>query len=292
MEPLRLIRGTPQNPTFDAARLERLIDTFELRPSDVFVCAYMRSGTSLTQQIVHLLRHGGRQDGLSYRQSLPWLEATCSPVLGPIEAPGHTSESLATVPAGTPRFFKTHASPGDLPGSQGGRHIPCKVLYVARNPKDVAVSQYHHLRDKPAYRWRMPFGEFLELFLNGRVPNGSWFDHVLAWWERCSQDPSRMLFLKYEDMVADRAAAVRTAAAFLNIPADEGVVRAVVEGTGLEAMKTNPLTRMGFGHFRKGSCGQWREYFSPEQNEAFDELYRRRMRTSGLVFSFGEGCLM
>lgn len=287
MEPFILIRGTPQNPTFDVGRLEGLIDTFELRASDVFVCAYMRSGTSWTQQIVHLLRHGGQQAGLSYRQSVPWLEATCSNVLGPIEAPGHTPESLAGVPDTTRRFFKTHAAPRDLPGSRGGGHIPCKVLYVARNPKDVAVSQYHHVRDKPAYRWRMSFAEFLDRFLAGGVPNGSWFDHVLAWWDRFRQNPSSMLFLKYEDLLTDPAAGVRAVAEFLDIPTDEGLVRRVIQGADLQAMKTHPLTRMGFGHFRKGLCGQWREYFTPEQNQAFDEHYRRRMGGSGLTFSFG-----
>ena len=292
MKQFTVIRGTPQNPTFDAAKVESLIDTFPVRPSDVFICAYMRSGTSWMQQIVHLLRHGGRQADLSYRESIPWLEAVCSSVLGPIEAPGHTLESLAAVPADTPRYFKTHATPGDLPGCGGGERIPCKVLYVARNPKDVAVSQYHHVRDKPAYRWRIPFGEFLGMFLAGEVPNGSWFDHVLTWWQRSRQDASGMLFLKYEDMLADPGRAARAVAGFLEIPVDEAVINAIVEGASIEAMKTNPLTQMGFGHFRKGQAGQWREYFTPEQNQTFDEHYRQRMHSSGLTFSFGDGRVM
>ncbi|CAN0428112.1 unnamed protein product, partial [Ectocarpus sp. 13 AM-2016] len=41
------------------------------------------------------------------------------------------------------RFFKSHSNLKQLPvGSAKG----LKVIYVARNPKDVSVSLFHHVR--------------------------------------------------------------------------------------------------------------------------------------------------
>ena len=61
-----------------------------------------------------------------------------------------------------------------------------KVIYIARNPKDSAVSLYHHAKSKPEFGFTGDFNSFCTLFLSGQVENGSWFDHVLEWY-RLSQ---------------------------------------------------------------------------------------------------------
>lgn len=55
-----------------------------------------------------------------------------------IAKPGY--EIVAAIPASTPRFIKTHFPLSMLPGILD---IGCKIIYVARNPKDVCVSWYH-----------------------------------------------------------------------------------------------------------------------------------------------------
>eukprot|EP01039_Chlorochromonas_danica_P012995 gene12995-14987_t len=74
---LAVIRGIPQNPTFDVAQYEDLIDNFAVRESDVFIATFVKAGTTWTQQIVHLLLQGGQPSGL-YGESIPWLEAVVS----------------------------------------------------------------------------------------------------------------------------------------------------------------------------------------------------------------------
>ena len=39
---------------------------------------------------------------------------------------------------------------------------------------------------------------------------------------------------------------------------------------------------------RKGQVGDWKNYFTPEQNEKFNKEYAKRMADSGLEFDFGE----
>ena len=64
---------------------------------------------------------------------------------------------------------------------------PAKYIYVARNPKDVAVSMYHNAKvfkiNETDVQFDGPWDAFFEEFLVGNVPMGSWFDHVLEWWE-------------------------------------------------------------------------------------------------------------
>ncbi len=173
---LNIIRGIPQNPLFDEGSISNIISSFELRPDDVFICTYPKSGTTWTQQIVNLLRCDGKDPPHSYCHGVPWLEtlALKNPYMASQEAQGWTLESLQTAPG--PRVFKTHANLQDLPGrSHSGA---TRVIYVARNPKDVVVSMYYHALNKKHFKFNGSFSDMFDHFYGG-----SWFNHVLDWWQ-------------------------------------------------------------------------------------------------------------
>lgn len=50
-----------------------------------------------------------------------------------------------------------------------------------------------------------------------RCENGSWFNHVLEWWEAAKADPEHILFLHYEQMLADPEGHIRKIADFAGI---------------------------------------------------------------------------
>ena len=175
---LKVIRGIPQNPTFSPSIYEDIIDNFETNDGDTFITTYVKAGTTWTQQMIHLLLRDGQPGGF-YSETVPWLEALSSEVLAQREAPGWTLDKVNNI--STPRFFKTHATVDQLP--RGLAEI--KVIYIARNPKDTAVSLYHHAKSKPEFGFTGDFKTFLRLFLLGQVENGSWFDHVLNWHREC-----------------------------------------------------------------------------------------------------------
>ena len=172
------VRGIPQNPTFDEKKFEDVIDNFVTRDGDVFIATFVKAGTTWTQQIIHLLLRNGEPGGL-YGESIPWLEATTSDFLGPREAPTWTLEKINAAPS--PRYFKTHATVEHLPRG----HAKIKTICVTRNPKDSAVSLYHHAKSKPEFQFTGDFNQFCEIFLAGQAENGSWFDHVLNWYKKC-----------------------------------------------------------------------------------------------------------
>ena len=71
------------------------------------------------------------------------------------------------MPINSPRVLKSHALHKFLPNDLIV-DPKAKVIYVARNPKDVAVSMYHfclYVNDLPNYS---SWDEFFEEFVAGR----------------------------------------------------------------------------------------------------------------------------
>lgn len=275
-----LVRGVPQNPMFDVQRFETIIDEFQTKDGDVFIATYVKAGTTWVQQIVHCLLRKGESGG-RYGESVPWLEACASSpeTIGAREAPNWTIDKINAAPA--PRYFKTHAKVQDLPRGKAG----IKVVYVARNPKDTAVSLYHHARSKPEFGFTGDFQTFLQIFLSNLAENGSWFEHVLDWKDECRRNPETHLFLKYEDIYDDTATSILKLANFLDIPIDDKMLSDTLIGVSLQDMKIN--ASIGLNHLRKGGYGGWKSMFTVQMNDLFDVMYESQMSGSELTFKFG-----
>jgi estrone sulfotransferase len=55
----------------------------------------------------------------------------------------------------------------------------CKVIYVARNPKDCCVSYFHHHKTmNDGYGYEGSFEEFADIFVKGTVGYGGYFHHL------------------------------------------------------------------------------------------------------------------
>ncbi|KAJ1448109.1 P-loop containing nucleoside triphosphate hydrolase protein [Pelagophyceae sp. CCMP2097] len=279
---LALVRGVPQNPLFDVAMFEDLIDKFETRNDDVFICTYVKAGTTWCQQIVTLLLNDGEQGDLSYGEQVPWLEALCAPdTLAHREAPGH-SRAIIDATEG-PRYFKSHATVADLPrGAAPG----VRIVAVARNPKDTVVSLFHHASSKPEFGYTGDFETFLRIFLTGHAENGSWFKHAVEWHQYSIRHPQHCLWLTYEQMIADHRGAVVQIAKFLGKPTRGPTIDRTVANSTMKSMKSNKKANIGLNHLRRGGIGGWRDYFTVSQSNCFDAA---KLAGHGLRFNFGEG---
>jgi hypothetical protein len=172
-----------------------------------------------------------------------------------------------------------------------------KIIYVARNPKDVAISTYFHNQSKAGYEgsWE----EHFQLFLHNDVGFGPYFDHVLPWWQASRKDKN-ILFLKYEDMKHDHPGNVAKLASFLDIEADSQLIESVVSLSSFQSMTSNETTNFEWvpqkadkpKHFRKGDIGDWRNYFSNEQSRQMDDLFMKKMQGSDFQFDFGDGVIL
>ena len=180
-----LLQGYLISPKF-----MRNLSSFNIRSDDLFICSYPRSGTTWTEEIVSCVVSKFDENFMKkpVHDRVPHLEA------GRTYGQQNYLDGLKS-----PRLLGTHLPLTHCPDQL--RKLQCKIIYVARNPKDQAVSYFHFHRTAKylgckEWKWE----EFLQLFLQGSLVYGSWFDHVKDWYTLSQQHPDKILFITYEEL--------------------------------------------------------------------------------------------
>ena len=190
---------------------------FEVRPTDVFISSYPRSGTTLTQWILYLLTHEEQPDPAHLTKVSPWFERSLA--IGELSA---STWSASRRPGCSRAICRDNGFPMER-----------RYIYVERDGLDVLVSYFHFYRAYLGFEGTLD--DFYDRFMDGRVQYGSWFEHVAGWRERAS-DPD-VLIVRYEDLLNDRKASIERIVEFLDWDrTTDGSDRAVIESS-FEAMK-------------------------------------------------------
>lgn len=262
---------------------------------DVIIATYPRCGTTWMQQVVMLILAQGEKSLVERPTSLaPWVEMNHAMRRNMLayEPP----EAWRKDGLGARRVLKTHAVAGLAPWSGGASvdGIPkgAKVILVTRNPKDVALSYYHHGHDTSIYKYTGDWKHFLhELFLRGVIDFGDFWAWHGSWWRaRAALPPDRLLWISYEEMQNDLPGAVRRVADFIHVPVTEEVVSAIVSGASFANMKKDWTAReqeqsgllVKKNHIRQGRSGAWREAMSAADSDAIDAAHGARCKSQGL----------
>lgn len=271
---------------------QEMVDTFPrllARQDDIYISTYPKAGTTWTQEITWQIVHNGKIDYRPLDIRIPWIDSMIIPLPTMryrASTPDMIEKMFESFPL--PRVFKTHLTYDLVPKPRDHATQP-RHIYVMRNPRDTAVSWYHH------YSWTYPetqpsWNEYFELYCKGEVFCGSWFHHVLSWWKH--KDEENILFLKYEEMKKDLSGAIKKIARFLGKELSQETVQCIANQTSFPAMKNLGNANYDWmpkykGRFlRKGEVGDWRNYFSEEQIDRLDALYEEKMAGSGLVFEY------
>ena len=286
------------------------ISKFDVRPDDIWIITYPKCGTTWTQEIVwHILNDVNKELGKTslYSRS-PFLEREglqCpNPSSKKIISDGTTHQHIirrvmsfeesvdTTASLPSPRIIKSH-----LPFELLPQHIldKAKVIYVCRNPKDVCVSFFHHHTDvfDNVYQFKGTFNDFAALFMQGKLENGSYIDHLKGAWKH--RNHPNMKFLWYEDMKKNTVKEVSDIATFVNHPLSEDKVVDLVEHLQFSNMKeraSNQSSQIGGKEdnrskfFRKGAVGDWKNYFKEENLKIWDSWIEKSLEGSDIKFSF------
>jgi len=178
-------------------------------PDDRFVVSFPRSGNTWTRFLIGNLVHPDTPVTFANLESLvPSIYIRPDRALRGIARP----RVLASHECFEPRYPK--------------------VIYIVRDPRDVAVSYYHHnlkIRNLPD---NYPVAQYVSRFIAADLyapvdRYGPWGDHVLSWLA-LREGQSRFLLLRYEDLLANPQVELARAARFLDVPATpESLARAV-----------------------------------------------------------------
>ncbi|KAH1172702.1 amine sulfotransferase-like [Mauremys mutica] len=255
------------------------LEHFVVRDSDVFVVTFPKSGTVWMQNILSLIYYEGHRDGTAKTETIdrvPWLE--------------YNFNKMDYGSRPSPRLFSTHLpyylAPRDL------RNKGAKVIYVARNPKDVAVSYFHFSKHAFIFEKVPDFNILMERFLSGKVLASSWFDHVRGWYTHRAD--YNILFLTYEELKKDLRSAVLKICDFLGKQLTEKELNVVVEKAVFDNMKSDPrsnyedktcILEKGRDNFlRRGTVGDWKNIMTVAQSEKFNKVFNEKMKD--LPFKF------
>ena len=251
----RLLEGIVMPPYITPERY-KLSRTLEMRHDDVCFISYPKSGSTwLSHILILILNEGETPADTTLRNCVHWV-ASSWPY-------PRSREELDSSPS--PRIFKSHM-PWHMAVGGNTVNSPCKYIYIARNPKDVAVSYFHFESGKQwSGNYSGPWEHWLKWFLEGKVQRGDWFNHVLSWWQH--KNDSNVLFLKYEDMKRDFDNQLDIIANFLGYPLTDLTRNKIREKSSFEHMKKDNFSNLHEipelgSFFRKGQIGSWKDMFT------------------------------
>ncbi|KAL3871378.1 hypothetical protein ACJMK2_039383 [Sinanodonta woodiana] len=242
------------------------------RPDDIILCSYPKSGCHWMWEVIKMILQGNAT-------TIPDFKENHMIELIP-------ANHMAAIPS--PRVFNTHIKFSQLPRDTIEKR--CKIVLILRNPKDVAVSFYHHHSGIVAvYKYEGKWENYLSLFNNGKVDFGSFYDYVLDWEQAMQENPTHPIHVVYfEDMKSESVAEVRKLTQFMGVYLSDDLIEAIAEKyhfsnmlkdkMGLEDEKFRKIWRDEKPQmYRKGEVGDWKNWFTVAQNEEFDKIYAERM---------------
>jgi hypothetical protein len=163
---------------FRRLRIERDITIY---PDDVFLTSYPRSGNTWTRFLVGNLVHTEEAvTFLNVERLVPDMYK-------------HGDHYLRNLPR--PRILKSH----EVFDPRYKR-----VIYIVRDPRDVAVSHYHFEMKQKSIADDFPIEDFVKGWMAGQYWDriGNWADHAISWLST-RQGRNNFVILRYEDLIAD-----------------------------------------------------------------------------------------
>lgn len=174
------------------------------------------------------------------------------------------------------------------------------VLYLIRNPLDVAVSYAHHggrtlqqtvdsLCNPNGIVYEVP--DHLALQLPQRLL--SWSDHVRSW---VDESGLAVTVVRYEDLLSQPEASFRTVVQALGLAPDAPRLSRAIEFSHFDSMRAQEQQdgfkekhmRADAPFFRRGQAGVWREEITAEQARKIMDTQGDVMKRFGYLDDAGK----
>ncbi|KAL6644547.1 hypothetical protein ACP70R_016155 [Stipagrostis hirtigluma subsp. patula] len=294
--PLYLFHGcwlTPQ-----AVRSTALVhDQFKPRSDDIILATYPKCGTTWLKALAFTIANRSRHAVSG--ENHPLLTHHPQDLVQFLELPERALHPVAELEAlPSPRLLSTHLSCALLPPNTS--MLGCRVVYLCREPKDVFVSTWHYI-NKVRQDFYIEIDRAFEFFCEGVSFYGPIWEHYLGYWKQSMTEPNKVLFLKYDEMMADPIEHVKMLAMFLGVPftdeeESDGVVKEVVRLCSFENLKSLPVNSSGVSDrigglpmenssfFRAAKVGDWQNHLTEEMAKKLDRIIEEKLKGSGLAF--------
>ena len=244
---------------------------------DTFIVSYPRSGNTWTRFLVANLVYPGQ----------PVTFANIERLIPDCEA--QSSRYLKRV--ARPRIVKSHEY-------FDPRYK--KVIYIVRDPRNVALSYYDFARKYRQIEDGHPLASYVSDFVAGRLSSadwGTWGENVASWVYARNGRPG-FLLLRYEDMLSNAASELAKVASFLGVdPAPERLA-AAIERSSADRMRNWEATqgeqwistrnkRSDIPFVRTAASGLWRSKLPAGSIREIESAWGPLMKSLGYDLTAG-----
>jgi hypothetical protein len=255
-----------------------------VRAEDTFIVSYPRSGNTWTRFLVASLLH-------------PQEPVTFSNIERLIpDAEAQSNRYMRRAPS--PRIIKTH--------SYLDPRYP-RVIYIVRDPRDVALSYYDFSRKYRHFEDSYPLDRYIGDFVHGRLISaagwGTWGENVASWVFARGARPG-FLLLRYEDIKARPERELTRLADYFGIAATPELLRTTMDRSSADRMRELEKTqgkdwvstknrRDDIPFIRTAVTGGWKNKLSPESVAEIEAAWGNIMAQLGyeLVTRHAESAL-
>ena len=111
---------------------------------------------------------------------------------------------------------------------------------MARDPRDAAVSFFHHNKHFDGFKNTMD--DFLIKYLNGTCGYGPYPNHITEFWHMRNEE--NIFFITYEEMIADFPLAIKRIANFLNKTLTDDDINTLANYLSFDTMKSKQINQI------------------------------------------------
>ncbi|XP_059650696.1 flavonol 3-sulfotransferase-like [Cornus florida] len=263
-------------------------------PTDILLATFPKCGTTWLKALIFAITNRNVFDFASHplltngpHGCVPSLEALIQ------------NNNVSTLSLSSARLLATHIPYHLLPAS-----VPssgCRIVYIFRNPKDVFVSSWYHMKKLRGKELPpLSLEEGVDMFCKGVYHFGPYWDHVLGYWNASLESPEKVLILTYEDMKKDIFTCVKRLAEFLGqtFSSEEerdGVVEDIVKLCSFDNLSNLEVNKTGVQQFtaniaiennvffRKGEVGDWQNHLTDEMVARLNQISEEKFGGTSLM---------
>lgn len=260
-------------------QIENILN-LDIRENDVYLATFPKSGTHWVWEILGMLKNGRSTYDTKTKQSAT-LDFQSPELIGNITSP---------------RILNCHYPCKLTPKGVFNKGV--KIVHVMRNPKDVIVSCYYHMKIMAGELFQLSFQEFLPLMIGdyGTYFFYPWFKYVKEWERFSKKHPDQILNIYFEDLKEDSVREIKKMDTFLGTGQTDDVIKEIAEACRFKNMKKADaevklpeefMIKAGRPClYRLGEVGDWKNHFTLEQNEQVDKWIEENLVETELSFKY------
>jgi hypothetical protein len=244
---------------------------------DTFLVTYPKSGTTWLRFLV---------GQAIVKQPLPGFNSLAKII--PVIHGMSDSQLMKVKP---PRLIQSHGISSKYP----------QVVYLVRDPRDVAISMYFWQK-KVGMLEKLGINPSLRAYLEDCFPENKqgfigWNEHVDFWMNRAKVMEEHLLTLRYEDIKINPSRELRRVVDFIGLDVDDSTISNAVAWSQPEVMRRTEsaskvetilpnfflrwLNKKRIPFVRQAKSGGWREVFDDELRGIYWNKFGKQMEQFG-----------